>query len=91
MIRITVYSGNSETDQRKGTISAYIVGDSEVSEHLRQIGLEWKQADYMTQRQVVITLDPIGVQEEEDLVKAVLQTAMDKLGEFLGRSQKPVG
>lgn len=79
MIRITVYSGPSDTDRdRPPAITQRETPETQVHEVLRQIGLEWKGADYMTQRQVVITLDPVPAQADID-VKDQVRLAAEAL------------
>lgn len=65
MIRVTVYAGPSATDERESSVVGHVADDADVHELLRQIGLEWKTADYFPQRQVVITLDPVNEDEAE--------------------------
>lgn len=86
MIRITVYSGPARDDMRPSSCTMRITEETEVHEELRKIGLEYKNADYMPQRQVVITLDPVAVTAEDaDPLKVVLKGAVDKIEEFLAR------
>lgn len=83
MIRITLYSGPSDTDTREAAISLRTVDTKDVSETLRQIGLEWKNADYMGSRQVIITLDPVvELKDSAEFKKAIddLREALDNLG-----------
>jgi hypothetical protein len=62
-IRITVYAGHSldptDTNYEPST-TVRTVSERDVSETLRQLGLEWRQADYFPGRQTVITLDPVA-------------------------------
>lgn len=61
-IRITIYAGHSldPTDVNyEPSTTVRTVSERDVSETLRQIGLEWRQADYFPGRQTVITLDPV--------------------------------
>ena len=63
MPKIQVFAGHSDDEQDDnvrppvGQNHGY-VALSEVNETLRRIGLEYKQADYFPNRQVVIVIDP---------------------------------
>lgn len=78
MIRITIYSGPTKSDSNSGSISVRECDASRVGETLYNLGLEWKNADYMGQRQVVITLDPIPESEHnlEHIKRNVKASAM---------------
>lgn len=82
MIRITGYAGESPTDtERPGSVKVYgPFEDCDVNEALRQIGLEWKTADYMTQRQVVLVLDPVEDDKQPD-VRGLVRKAAEMLEE----------
>jgi hypothetical protein len=59
-IRITVYAGRDENEARPPTTIAHEpVPMCDVHEELRRIGLEYKQADYFSTRQVLIVLEPV--------------------------------
>lgn len=60
MPHIQVFAGHSNNiDERPPSAKIHgYVAESEVNETLRQIGLEYKTADYFTSRQVVIVIDP---------------------------------
>lgn len=62
MIRITIYAGHNldptDSDYEPST-TVRMVDERDVSEELRKLGLEWRQADYFPGRQTVITLDPV--------------------------------
>lgn len=75
MIRISIYTAPTENDCRGGAISTRVVSENDVSEVLREIGLEWKTADYMSQRQVVLTLDPVRENEVREIKTAVRAAA----------------
>lgn len=64
MFRVTVYAGPSETDDRPSSVAQYEVSHDDLGEKLRHIGLEWKTADYMPQRQVIIAINPIPAHEQ---------------------------
>lgn len=80
-IRITVYAGEGPDDGglHKPSVVSYFTSASEVHETLRQLGLEWKQADYFPARQVVITLDPIASPNQEDNVREKVRAAAEAL------------
>ena len=89
MIRITVYAGPAPTDDPDdaGSYTASVglrgVFDTrDVSEELRQIGLEWRQADYFQNRQALIVLDPVEhtdrIQIEDKVRKAA--AALEETG-----------
>lgn len=83
MIRITIYAGPGDpgrTPSYEASTSERIVAERDVSEELRQIGLEWRQADYFPTRQTVITFDPVTDPSEPD-VKALVREAAIKLEE----------
>lgn len=83
MIRITIYAGPgdpSKTPNYEATTTERVVSERDVSEELRQIGLEWRQADYFPTRQTVITFDPVPDQREPD-VRALIREAASKLEE----------
>ena len=76
MITITVYAGPSNpNDDRDPSIKRHLAREEDVTETLRQIGLEWKTAGYMTSRQVVITLDPIVDEPDAADVQAKVREA----------------
>lgn len=79
MIRITVYSGPSTTDERPPAVSTRTVADVDVDDELRKIGIEWRTADYMPQRQVVITLDPVTTDDERAKLRANVRAAAEYL------------
>ena len=66
MIRITIYAGLGE-DKTEGeaphfyepSVTARTCAEADVHEELRQIGLEWRTADYFPTRQTMIVLDPV--------------------------------
>lgn len=49
----------------KGAASEEIVDAGDVTEHLRHIGLEWKQADYFHDKKVVIVVEPYADEDAE--------------------------
>lgn len=62
MIRVTVYAGPAVADDDgpyEASTVQHIVAERDLSEWLRNLGLEWRQADYFPGRQTVITFDPI--------------------------------
>jgi hypothetical protein len=79
LTRITVYAGPSGEDPRESSVAFQVVANSDVSEHLRMLGLEWRTADYMPQRQVVITLDPIEPEHRKEDVKIQVRAAAEAL------------
>lgn len=80
MIRITVYAGHSfdHVSDYEPSTTVREVADRDVSETLRLLGLEWRQADYFTGRQTVITLDPIPGPRQPD-VKGLIRAAAEAL------------
>lgn len=61
MPHIQVFAGHSTSEEDLRPPSAKVhgyVAESEVHETLRQIGLEYKTADYFPHRQTVIVIDP---------------------------------
>lgn len=77
MIRLTVYAGPRPDDGGlyKPSVSSRLVDECELSEELRQLGLEWKQADYFPQRQTIIALDPVPDEIDEPDVRARVREA----------------
>lgn len=85
MIRITIYAGPHPDDELltssyKPTVSVMEVRDGDVSEELRKLGLEWRQADYFPNRQTVITLDPLPEAKQQD-VEGLVRKAAELLEE----------
>lgn len=76
VIRITLYSGPSDTDDRQDAVSVHLVDEADVHERLRQIGLEWTTADYMPQRQVLIALDPVVPNDRAEIKQRVRAAAV---------------
>jgi hypothetical protein len=64
MLKVTVYSGPSTVDDRPGDITLRMVSERDLAHVLSDLGNEWRNADYMGQRQVVITIDPVQSDEE---------------------------
>lgn len=81
MIRMTVYAGrgpdDDATDYRPSCV-VHMVAERDLSEELRKLGVEWRQADYFPTRQTVITLDPVPEPSEVD-VRGLVREAADKL------------
>lgn len=80
MIRISVYAGHSPDDADRpyaASTTVRTVSERDVSEELRKLGLEWRQADYFPGRQTVITLDPAGPDVGD--VKLKIREAADAL------------
>ena len=78
MIRITIYAGLGEDASRgeashfyEPSVTSRTCSESDVHEELRQIGLEWRTADYFPTRQTVIVLDPVA---DEPPSMAVVQS-----------------
>lgn len=84
MIRVTVYAGASPRDTEDGpyepSVGTCWVEERDLSEHLRKLGLEWRQADYFPDRQTVITLDPAPHPRSPD-VGALVRKAAETLEE----------
>jgi hypothetical protein len=82
VIRITVYAGPSldpaETHYEP-SVTERTVDESDVSETLRQLGLEWRQADYFSGRQTVITLDPVVTRPDVRDVRDEVRNAAEAL------------
>jgi hypothetical protein len=64
MLKVTVYSGPSTVDSRPGDVTLRTVSERDLANVLSDLGNEWRNADYMGQRQVVITIDPVQSDEE---------------------------
>lgn len=78
MIRMTIYAGSAgRGDPYEPCVTTHLVAERDVSEKLRTIGLEWRQADYFPDRQTVITLDPVS--DDGTDVKALVREAASKL------------
>lgn len=77
MIRMTIYAGPGPDDGGlyKPSVSSRLIDERELSEELRKLGLEWKQADYFSQRQTVITLDPMPAAGEIDVQARIREAA----------------
>lgn len=74
MIRITVYAGVSETDERPPSVKRHEpLPEQYVAERLGTIGLEWKTADYFQTRQVVIVLEPVADADASDKAEETLR------------------
>lgn len=83
MIRMTVYGGVAPDDEphEQGPITYQkLLTPRELSEELRTLGLEWKNADYFGRRQTVITLDPVS-DEDFSSVRELVREAVSKLEE----------
>lgn len=77
MFEIIVYAGPSDTeDDREASTCRHFAEAADVHEKLRQIGLEWKIADYMTSRQVVITLRLADDMRDPDVQAKVREAAI---------------
>ena len=69
-----MFAGPSPDDEDgpyDASTSVRTVDTRDVSEELRKLGLEWRQADYFSGRQVVITLDPITEVDTTDIKRKV--------------------
>lgn len=80
MIRMTVYAG-AGTDDEDGPYEpstiVRLVAERDMSEELRKLGLEWRQADYFPTRQTVITLDPMPDQKPRPDPKGLMAPALE--------------
>jgi hypothetical protein len=88
MHRIQVYAGHVDGPHDDNTRPASAkdhgyVEARDVHEVLRQIGLEFKTADYFTERQVIIVIDP---QVEAELPLLVTQKMHELADALQGRS-----
>lgn len=82
MIRITVYAGIGPSDDEDAPYQASVhergeFSERDVSEELRKLGLEWRQADYFQTRQTLIVLDPVDprAQDKTELRAKVREAA----------------
>lgn len=85
MQKITVYAGPSSTDSRPQSVADWSEYDPE--EALRRIGLEYKTADYFSQRQVVIVIDPADEPPEAEQVRRLMR-ALEASGVKFGLVEK---
>jgi hypothetical protein len=82
MIRMTVYAGageNDELSEYKPSVVTHLVEESQLSDELRKIGLEWKLSDYFSSRQTVITLDPVESKSDTASIKELVREAAETL------------
>lgn len=80
MIRMTVYAGSGPEDEDgpyEPSTVVHLVDERDLSEELRKLGLEWRQADYFPTRQTVITFDPIP--DEQTDVRALVREVAETL------------
>ncbi len=78
--RITIYAAPSQTDPRPASASTRVVANRDLADTFRLLGLEWKNADYMPARQVVIVIDSVAG-HDPDRVKELVQQASTLLEE----------
>lgn len=80
VIRIIAYAGPSGTDERPSSVVDW--SEEGPEEALRRIGLEYKTADYMSQRQVVIVLTPEKDEDPDwEVAKKMVRRAVNQIQE----------
>lgn len=77
MLRVNVFAGPSDNpqDKRPATTAQHIVSERDLSDALRQIGLEWKNADYMPNREVIITISSLAEVRDPEIGEKIREAA----------------
>lgn len=78
MIRMTIYAGialDDEDGPYTHETTSRMVCERDLSEEMRKLGLEWRQADYFSTRQTIIVLDPVADDEQVDVRARVREAA----------------